>query len=98
LLPLVDAVLACEFKTEKDQNPRIEWKKKGHDVSFVYYDGHFKGTAVSRTRRFQGCRHTGSSDPWQDPSGPARGQTPQYVGSIDNGLLIDSFISKIRPQ
>ena len=43
LLPLVDAVLACEFKTEKDQNPRIEWKKKGKGVTFVYFDGSFSG-------------------------------------------------------
>ncbi len=31
------------FRTERDQNPRIEWKKKGKDVSFVYFDGHFRG-------------------------------------------------------
>uniref|UniRef100_A0A3B5A683 Junctional adhesion molecule 2 n=1 Tax=Stegastes partitus TaxID=144197 RepID=A0A3B5A683_9TELE len=37
-----DAVLSCMFRTEKDQNPRIEWKKKGKDVSFVYYNGHFR--------------------------------------------------------
>lgn len=41
--PLSDAVLSCMFQTEKDQNPRIEWKKKGKDVSFVYFEGHFKG-------------------------------------------------------
>lgn len=40
---LLDAVLSCMFRTERDQNPRIEWKKKGIDVSFVYFDGHFKG-------------------------------------------------------
>lgn len=39
-----DAVLSCMFRTENDQNPRIEWKKKVHeDVSFMYYDGHFRG-------------------------------------------------------
>uniref|UniRef100_A0A8D3BVG3 Junctional adhesion molecule 2a n=1 Tax=Scophthalmus maximus TaxID=52904 RepID=A0A8D3BVG3_SCOMX len=37
-----DAVLSCTFRTEQDQYPRIEWKKKGKDVSFVYFDGHFK--------------------------------------------------------
>uniref|UniRef100_A0A3B4A742 Ig-like domain-containing protein n=1 Tax=Periophthalmus magnuspinnatus TaxID=409849 RepID=A0A3B4A742_9GOBI len=31
ILVLSDAVLSCEFRTEKDQNPRIEWKKKGKD-------------------------------------------------------------------
>lgn len=31
------------FHTENDQNPRIEWKKKGKDVSFVYFDGSFRG-------------------------------------------------------
>ncbi|KTF91860.1 hypothetical protein cypCar_00026174 [Cyprinus carpio] len=36
-----DAELSCEFKTENEMNPRIEWKKIDKDVSFVYYDGHF---------------------------------------------------------
>ncbi|KAM4601831.1 junctional adhesion molecule 2A [Polymixia lowei] len=43
-----DALLSCMFHTEKEQNPRIEWKKKGKDVSFVYYDGHFKGSFEGR--------------------------------------------------
>ncbi|CAJ1086970.1 junctional adhesion molecule 2A isoform X4 [Xyrichtys novacula] len=43
-----DAVLSCVFHTERDQNPRIEWKKKGKDVSFVYFDGHFKGPFEGR--------------------------------------------------
>ncbi|XP_047432972.1 junctional adhesion molecule 2A isoform X2 [Mugil cephalus] len=43
-----DAVLSCEFRTEKDQNPRIEWKKKGKDVSFVYYEGRFRGPLEGR--------------------------------------------------
>jgi hypothetical protein len=42
-----DAVLSCDFRTEKEQNPRIEWKKKGTDVSFVYYEGHFRGDWLS---------------------------------------------------
>uniref|UniRef100_H3BYR5 Junctional adhesion molecule 2a n=1 Tax=Tetraodon nigroviridis TaxID=99883 RepID=H3BYR5_TETNG len=46
--PLPDAVLSCMFQTEKEQNPRIEWKKKGKDVSFVYFDGHFKGPFEGR--------------------------------------------------
>ncbi|XP_033957137.1 junctional adhesion molecule 2A isoform X1 [Pseudochaenichthys georgianus] len=43
-----DAVLSCRFRTEKDQNPRIEWKKKGRGVSLVYYDGHFKAPFEGR--------------------------------------------------
>ncbi|XP_023249113.1 junctional adhesion molecule B isoform X1 [Seriola lalandi dorsalis] len=43
-----DAVLSCMFRTERDQNPRIEWKKKGKDVSFMYYDGHFRGPFEDR--------------------------------------------------
>lgn len=43
-----DAVLSCLFLTERDQNPRIEWKKKGRDVSFVYFDGHFRGPFEGR--------------------------------------------------
>ncbi|XP_062236500.1 junctional adhesion molecule 2A isoform X3 [Platichthys flesus] len=43
-----DAVLSCKFHTEKDQHPRIEWKKKGKGVSFVYYEGHFKGPFQGR--------------------------------------------------
>lgn len=43
-LPAVpDAVLSCEFRTERDQNPRIEWKKKGKAVTFVYFNGKFTG-------------------------------------------------------
>uniref|UniRef100_A0AAQ4S9P0 Junctional adhesion molecule 2a n=1 Tax=Gasterosteus aculeatus aculeatus TaxID=481459 RepID=A0AAQ4S9P0_GASAC len=42
------AVLSCTFRTEKDQNPRIEWKKKGKDVSFVYFDGNFKAPFEDR--------------------------------------------------
>ncbi|XP_042368934.1 junctional adhesion molecule 2A isoform X3 [Plectropomus leopardus] len=43
-----DAVLSCTFRTERDPNPRIEWKKKGKDVSFVYFDGHFRGSFDGR--------------------------------------------------
>lgn len=43
-----DATLSCIFHTEKDPHPRIEWKKKGKDVSFVYFEGHFKGSFVGR--------------------------------------------------
>ncbi|KAF7652949.1 hypothetical protein LDENG_00088770 [Lucifuga dentata] len=43
-----DAVLSCMFRTERDQNPRIEWKKRGKDVSFVYYDGQFRGPFEGR--------------------------------------------------
>lgn len=42
-----DAVLSCMFHTEKEQNPRIEWKKKGKDVSFMYFDGHFRGESAA---------------------------------------------------
>ncbi|KAM3862323.1 junctional adhesion molecule 2b [Diretmus argenteus] len=45
-----DAVLACEFKTEKDQNPRIEWKKKGKGVTFVYFDRKFSGSYAGRAK------------------------------------------------
>ncbi|XP_059183848.1 junctional adhesion molecule 2A isoform X2 [Centropristis striata] len=43
-----DATLSCNFRTETDQNPRIEWKKRGKDVSFVYFDGRFKGSFEGR--------------------------------------------------
>lgn len=43
-----DAELSCEFKTENDRNPRIEWKKKDKDVSFVYYGGSFRGPFKDR--------------------------------------------------
>ncbi|XP_069020002.1 junctional adhesion molecule 2A isoform X7 [Embiotoca jacksoni] len=43
-----EAVLSCMFRTEKDQNPRIEWKKKGKDISFVYFKGHFRGPFEGR--------------------------------------------------
>uniref|UniRef100_A0A3P8SEK3 Junctional adhesion molecule 2b n=1 Tax=Amphiprion percula TaxID=161767 RepID=A0A3P8SEK3_AMPPE len=42
---LSDAVLSCEFRTEKDQNPRIEWKKRGKAVTFVYFNNKFTGRA-----------------------------------------------------
>ncbi|XP_034042892.1 junctional adhesion molecule 2b [Thalassophryne amazonica] len=45
-----DAVLSCEFRTEKDQNPRIEWKKKGKAVTFVYFDHKFTGSYVGRAK------------------------------------------------
>ncbi|XP_037542121.1 junctional adhesion molecule 2b [Nematolebias whitei] len=44
------AVLFCEFRTEKDQNPRIEWKKKGKGVTFVYFNNKFIGTYAGRAR------------------------------------------------
>ncbi|KAB5577026.1 hypothetical protein PHYPO_G00205250 [Pangasianodon hypophthalmus] len=43
-----NAVLSCKFQTEKETNPRIEWKKKGHDVSYVYFDGEFTGLFKGR--------------------------------------------------
>ncbi|XP_047457062.1 junctional adhesion molecule 2b [Mugil cephalus] len=45
-----DAVLACEFKTEKDQNPRIEWKKRGKAVTFVYFNHKFIGSYAERAK------------------------------------------------
>uniref|UniRef100_A0A3B4GBE3 Junctional adhesion molecule 2b n=1 Tax=Pundamilia nyererei TaxID=303518 RepID=A0A3B4GBE3_9CICH len=45
-----DAVLSCEFKTEKDQNPRIEWKKKGKGVTFVYFNHKFTGSYAGRAK------------------------------------------------
>ncbi|KAF5896367.1 GA-binding protein alpha chain, partial [Clarias magur] len=36
-----NAVLSCKFQTEKEANPRIEWKKKGKNVFYVYFDGQF---------------------------------------------------------
>ncbi|KAK5860817.1 hypothetical protein PBY51_022273 [Eleginops maclovinus] len=45
-----DAVLACEFRTEKDANPRIEWKKKGKGVTFVYFNHKFTGPYASRAK------------------------------------------------
>lgn len=45
---LKDAVLSCIFFTEVDQKPRIEWKKKGKDVSFVFYNGKFRGPFEGR--------------------------------------------------
>ncbi|XP_068185448.1 junctional adhesion molecule 2b [Antennarius striatus] len=45
-----DAVLTCEFRTEKDQNPRIEWKKKGKAVTFVYFNHKFTGSYAGRAK------------------------------------------------
>ncbi|KAM4730563.1 junctional adhesion molecule 2b [Anableps anableps] len=45
-----DAMLSCEFKTEKDQNPRIEWKKKGKGVTFVYFDKKFAKSYAGRAK------------------------------------------------
>ncbi|KAG8000565.1 Junctional adhesion molecule B, partial [Nibea albiflora] len=45
-----DAVLSCEFKTEKDQSPRIEWKKKGKAVTFVYFNHKFIGSYAGRAK------------------------------------------------
>uniref|UniRef100_A0A4W5Q0T3 Junctional adhesion molecule 2b n=1 Tax=Hucho hucho TaxID=62062 RepID=A0A4W5Q0T3_9TELE len=45
-----DAVLSCQFKTEKETNPRIEWKKKGKDITFVYFDGKFSGSFAGRAK------------------------------------------------
>ncbi|KAG7502937.1 junctional adhesion molecule B-like [Solea senegalensis] len=45
-----DAVLTCEFRTEKDQNPRIEWKKKGKGVTFVYFNHKFTGPYAERAK------------------------------------------------
>ncbi|TMS06351.1 Junctional adhesion molecule B [Larimichthys crocea] len=45
-----DAVLSCEFRTEKDQSPRIEWKKKGKAVTFVYFNHKFIGSYAGRAK------------------------------------------------
>ncbi|XP_071210714.1 junctional adhesion molecule 2A-like isoform X1 [Salvelinus alpinus] len=45
-----DAVLSCQFKTEKETNPRIEWKKKGKDIHLVYFDGKFTGSFAGRAK------------------------------------------------
>ncbi|XP_057708438.1 junctional adhesion molecule 2b isoform X1 [Corythoichthys intestinalis] len=43
-----DAVLSCNFRTEKEQNPRIEWKKKGKAVTFVYFNNKFTSAYAGR--------------------------------------------------
>ncbi|XP_034550658.1 junctional adhesion molecule 2b [Notolabrus celidotus] len=43
-----DAVLSCEFRTEKDQSPRIEWKKTGKGVKFVYFNHKFIDSYAKR--------------------------------------------------
>ncbi|XP_051565495.1 junctional adhesion molecule 2A-like [Myxocyprinus asiaticus] len=43
-----NAVLSCEFRTGKETNPRVEWKKRGKDVSYVYFDGEFSGSFRGR--------------------------------------------------
>uniref|UniRef100_A0A3B3HUB4 Junctional adhesion molecule 2a n=1 Tax=Oryzias latipes TaxID=8090 RepID=A0A3B3HUB4_ORYLA len=43
-----DAKLSCIFQTERDPDPRIEWKKKGKDVSFVYFRNQFRGPFEGR--------------------------------------------------
>ncbi|NP_001121766.1 junctional adhesion molecule 2b precursor [Danio rerio] len=43
-----NAVLSCEFRTEKETNPRVEWKKRGKDVSYVYFEGDFTGSYKGR--------------------------------------------------
>ncbi|XP_061092901.1 junctional adhesion molecule 2A-like [Conger conger] len=45
-----DAVLSCVFKTERDSHPRIEWKKKGREISYVYFNGTFRGGFAGRAR------------------------------------------------
>ncbi|XP_029980789.1 junctional adhesion molecule 2b [Sphaeramia orbicularis] len=45
-----DAVLSCEFRTEKDQNPRIEWKKKEKGVTFVYFNHKFTSSYAGRAK------------------------------------------------
>lgn len=43
-----DAMLTCEFRTEKDPNPRIEWKKKGKGVTFVFFNHKFTDSYAGR--------------------------------------------------
>uniref|UniRef100_A0A8C7X3G4 Junctional adhesion molecule 2b n=1 Tax=Oryzias sinensis TaxID=183150 RepID=A0A8C7X3G4_9TELE len=38
------------FRTEKDHNPRIEWKKKGKGVTFVYFNNKFTGSYAGRAQ------------------------------------------------
>ncbi|XP_055733595.1 junctional adhesion molecule 2A-like isoform X2 [Salvelinus fontinalis] len=45
-----DAVLSCQFETDKETNPRIEWKKKGKDIHLVYFDGKFTGSFAGRAK------------------------------------------------
>uniref|UniRef100_A0A8C6WUC3 Junctional adhesion molecule 2b n=1 Tax=Neogobius melanostomus TaxID=47308 RepID=A0A8C6WUC3_9GOBI len=45
-----DAVLSCEFRTEKDQNPRIEWKKIEKRVTFVYFNNRFTSSYAERAK------------------------------------------------
>ncbi|KAJ8246660.1 hypothetical protein GJAV_G00254000 [Gymnothorax javanicus] len=45
-----DAVLSCVFKTERDRQPRIEWKKRGGDISYVYFNETFRGSFAGRAK------------------------------------------------
>ncbi|KAF4075039.1 hypothetical protein AMELA_G00230030 [Ameiurus melas] len=46
-----EAKLSCEFKTEKEQNPRIEWKKmEEKGTSIVYFNDSFTGFYVGRAK------------------------------------------------
>ncbi|XP_057192986.1 junctional adhesion molecule 2b isoform X1 [Triplophysa rosa] len=43
-----NAVLSCEFRTERETHPRVEWKKRAKDVSYVYFDGEFTDSFKGR--------------------------------------------------
>ncbi|XP_026060628.1 junctional adhesion molecule B-like isoform X1 [Carassius auratus] len=43
-----DAVLSCEFSTENEKNPRIEWKKIDKHVALVYFESHFTESLQDR--------------------------------------------------
>uniref|UniRef100_A0A3Q4G9I6 Junctional adhesion molecule 2b n=1 Tax=Neolamprologus brichardi TaxID=32507 RepID=A0A3Q4G9I6_NEOBR len=47
---VLDGLRVKLFKTEKDQNPRIEWKKKGKGVTFVYFNHKFTGSYAGRAK------------------------------------------------
>lgn len=56
------------FQTEKELKPRIEWKKKGKEVSFVYFGDQFRGEQRAAPKAFRG---------W---GGGAGSSTGRYVG------------------
>ncbi|XP_076159116.1 junctional adhesion molecule 2A [Alosa pseudoharengus] len=95
-----DAELSCEFKTERDEHPRIEWKKtrgmRSSSPDFVFFEGEFR-------KSFKGRAHMDGATiklkrVTQEDAGEYRCEVSAATDTVQLGEANITIIVLVPPQ